>query len=142
MISVKGLAAAAAMLLLTGCVERLISIRSDPPGATVYVDGELQGKTPIDVRYTWYGGRDVTLEMPGFVSITKRVDLSPPWWQYVPFDFVTDLLIPFTLTDRTELHFMMATETAKKADVEGLKARAEEMKQKLGREGAKAAKDE
>ena len=131
MLRVRRLPAVAALLLLTGCVERLISIRSNPPGATVYLDGELKGKTPVDVPYTWYGGRDVTLEMPGFVSITKRVDLDPPWWQCVPFDFVTDLLLPFTLTDRTELHFMMATETTRKADIEALKARAEELKKKL-----------
>jgi hypothetical protein len=123
-----------AFLLLTGCVERLISIKSDPPGADVYVDGELKGKTPVEVPYEWYGGRDVTLEMPGFVSVTKRVVLRYPWWQIFPLDFITDLLIPFTLTDRTELHFMMARETGEKEDIDGLKKRAQELKERVRRE--------
>ena len=50
-------------LCLAGCVERLISVRSDPPGAAVLLDGDPVGVTPVEVPYTWYGTRDVTVEL-------------------------------------------------------------------------------
>src|SRR5687767_13323668 len=48
-------------LILAGCVERLLEIRSDPPGAEVYIDGERKGMTPYTEKYIWYGVREVTL---------------------------------------------------------------------------------
>jgi hypothetical protein len=115
---------------MSGCVERLLNVKSDPPGAQVFLDGELKGVTPIEIPYTFYGGRDVTLEMPGYASITKRVNLRPPWWQVFPLDFITDLLVPLTLTDREELSVMMQKEPGEKADIEGLKNRADELRKK------------
>ena len=118
-------------LLLSGCVERLISVRSDPPGANVLLDGDPVGVTPVEIRYDWYGTRDITLELRGYRSVTRRVGLSPPWWQIFPLDFVTDLLLPFRLTDRTEIQFMMEAEAYGPAETEKLKGRADELRQKL-----------
>jgi hypothetical protein len=119
------------LLLLCGCVERLISVRSTPPGAAVSIDGEPAGVTPVDIPYTWYGTRDITLEKPGYRSITKRVKLDPPIWQIFPIDLVTDLLIPFTLTDRTEIRVLMMRESGETLDVDALKRSAGEMRDKV-----------
>ncbi len=117
-------------IALTGCVERYISIRSQPAGATVYVDGERVGETPVEVKYHWYGTRTVTLEKAGFTSATRQVELDMPWWQIFPLDFVTDVLIPFTITDRTELSFLLEEGKQERIDVEGVKKRADELRQK------------
>lgn len=118
-------------LLLAGCVERILSVRSEPPGAEVWLDGERVGTTPAEIPYDWYGTRELTLERPGYRSITVSVELSPPWWQIFPLDFVTDLLLPFTVTDRTERHFLLQQERATGADAEELRQRAAELKGKL-----------
>jgi hypothetical protein len=117
-------------LLSAGCVDRFISVRSDPPGASVLLDGEPAGRTPVEIPYTWYGTREVTLELRGYRSVTRMVPLPAPWWQYLPFDFITDVLLPFRIHDRTELLFLMEAEPQGPAELEGLKARADELRQK------------
>ncbi len=119
-----------ALLLSTGCVDRLISVKSDPPGASVLLDGDPAGVTPVEIPYSWYGTRELTLELRGYRSVNRMLPLPPPWWQIFPLDFVTDLLVPFRLTDRTEVRFTMEPETGK-PDVDKLKAHAEELRQKL-----------
>lgn len=120
-----------ALLLLTGCVDRLISVRSDPPGAAVLLDGDPAGVTPVDIPYSWYGTRDLTLEMRGYQSVTRRLELRPPWWQWFPLDFITDLLLPFVLTDRVELEVKLEPEPAGRANADELKARAAELEKKV-----------
>src|SRR6185503_14144438 len=90
---------AAASLSQTGCVERILAIQSDPPGAAAYLDGEKVGTTPCEVSYTWYGTRVLVLELRGYSLVRKEIVLNPPWWQLVPIDFITDVLIPMTLRD-------------------------------------------
>ena len=96
--------------VLAGCVERLISIRSEPTGADVFVDGERRGSTPHIERYSFYGGREITLVKKGYRSNRRLVELNAPWWQIFPFDLITDVVIPFTLTDRVELNIVLEKE--------------------------------
>jgi len=117
-------------LALAGCVERILTVKSEPPGATVFVDGDRAGETPCDVKFTWYGTRTVTLEKAGFVSVSREVDLRTPWWQIFPLDFFTDVLIPFTITDRTEVQFLLQEEPKVEVDVDAVRKRAAELKEK------------
>lgn len=120
------LLAALAPLLLAGCVERLIAVRSEPGGADVYVDGEKVGVTPVDVPYIWYGTREIVLEKRGFREIRERVALNPPWWQYPGLDLLTDVVLPFTITDRTELSFHLERAPLSREEVEDVLRRAAE----------------
>src|SRR5690606_3614274 len=43
-----------------GCVHRRMTIRSDPPGALVLLEGEEIGYTPVSVDFTYYGTREIT----------------------------------------------------------------------------------
>jgi hypothetical protein len=97
-------------LALSGCVERLLSIRSEPSGAAVFVDGQRRGTTPHVERYSFYGGREVTLVKKGYRTHRKLVELDAPWWQIFPFDLITDVVIPFTITDRVELDVVLEKE--------------------------------
>jgi hypothetical protein len=125
------LLAASAPLLLAGCVERYIAVRSEPSGADVYVDGDKMGQTPIDVPYIWYGTREILLEKRGYREIRERVALNPPWWQYPPVDFITDVLIPFTITDREELSFHLERAPLTREEVREVLRRAEETKARV-----------
>lgn len=88
--------------MLSGCVERTLMLRTDPPQAEVWVDGRHRGTTPVAVPFESYGTREVVARKPGHVPARVEVELSPPWWQLPPFDLFTDLLWPGTIEDRHE----------------------------------------
>ena len=127
---VKRLLPGLAILALTGCVDRIISIRSDPPGAQAWLDGEPVGRTPVDVPYVWYGTRELMLTKEGCGSERRMVTFSAPWWQIFPFDFVTDVLLPVTLTDRTTVNFVLQPQVHDDAVVDEIRRRAAEAREK------------
>ena len=43
------------LLILSGCVDRTISITSTPSGALVYLNDEEVGRTPLVTPFTFYG---------------------------------------------------------------------------------------
>ena len=119
-----------AALSQSGCVERLLAIHSDPPGAAVYVDGERVGTTPCEVNYTWYGTRVVVLELRGFSLVHQEVVLSPPWWQIIPIDFITDVLIPITIRDRYPVSYTLDPAPVSPEEVNAVYERAEELRKR------------
>src|SRR5262249_48307508 len=72
---------ATAALLSSGCMHRRLTIRSDPPGALVQVDGEEVGYTPTSIDYTYYGTREITLQRAGYKSLTTQTKLPAPGCQ-------------------------------------------------------------
>lgn len=113
-----------------GCVERFLAIHSDPPGAVVYVDGEKVGTTPCEISYVWYGTRLVVLELRGYTLVRQEVTLSPPWWQIIPIDFVTDVVIPFTIRDRMSVSYLLDPAPVSPEEVNDVLERADELRKK------------
>lgn len=87
-------------LLLCGCVHRRVTINSSPQGALVRVDGKDIGYTPASVDFTWYGTREVQLLKDGYETETRLVDISAPWYQKFPLDFVSDNFLGHHTTDQ------------------------------------------
>jgi hypothetical protein len=98
-----------ASLPLTGCVERKLFIRSDPPGATVYLNHEpaLAQKTPAETEFTDYGTYAVRLVQEDCEELEVLAEVEAPWWVYPPFDLVTELLLPVTLKDHHEFTYKL-----------------------------------
>jgi hypothetical protein len=96
-------------LSFTGCVERKLIIRSDPPGATVFLnyDSALVDPTPAEVPFTDYGTYSVRLTMKDHESVEALAEVSAPWWSYPPFDVITDLLLPVTIKDHHEFDYSL-----------------------------------
>ncbi len=96
-------------LALTGCVERKIVIRSDPPGATVFLnyDAALVNPTPVEVSFTDYGTYGVRLTMDEHEEVQAMAEVKAPWWSYPPFDIITELLVPFTIKDHQEFSYTL-----------------------------------
>ena len=125
------LASLAALLLVgSGCVERILQVRSDPPGAAVYVNGARAGETPLDHRFTFYGTVDVAVRAPGHLSHTEVKTLPSPWYQLFPIDVVSELLVPWTISDVHTVEVTLARAPAELDDAgrSELRARAEEMR--------------
>ena len=123
-------ALALAALSQTGCVERLLAIQSDPPGAAAYLDGEKVGTTPCEVAYTWYGTRVLVLELRGFNLVRQEIVLNPPWWQLVPIDFITDVLIPMTIRDRMSVSYTLDPAAVSSDQVDAVLERADELRKR------------
>ncbi|MCC8180617.1 MAG: PEGA domain-containing protein [Planctomycetes bacterium] len=103
-------------VLLSGCVERALVITSEPSGADVTVNQQWKGKTPYVVPFKHYGVYDIWIEHPGFEENGKRVQFYPlhvgepvkaPGYQMVGADFVTEVLLPTTLYDQRNLHYVL-----------------------------------
>jgi len=117
----------------TGCVERLLQVRSEPPGATVYVNGAEVGKTPCDHAFSFYGTVDVTLRAPGYLSQRELHVLSPPWYEIFPADFVAEILLPFHFQDVHQVTVKLAPSPQEMSPGQQreLREKAEEMRSRL-----------
>ncbi len=95
----------------SGCVYRRLIVRSDPPGARVLLDGQEVGYTPTGIPFTYYGTRKLTLIKPGFETRTELVTIPPPWYQWVPIDFVSDNFIGMHVADRHDINWQLSPQT-------------------------------
>jgi hypothetical protein len=86
-------------------VQRQLTIRSNPPGALVYVGKEQIGVTPCSTPYTYYGVRKIRLVKDGFETLTVDENIPPPWYERVPLDFVSENLWPAEIRDDRTLSF-------------------------------------
>lgn len=91
--------------LTCGCVHRRMTIRSDPPGAQVLLEGEVVGFTPKSVDFNYYATREITLVKDGYETLTTLQKVRTPWYQIPPLDFISDNLLPFRVTNRHEFTY-------------------------------------
>ncbi|MCA9082635.1 MAG: PEGA domain-containing protein [Planctomycetaceae bacterium] len=96
---------------LTGCVHRRVTINSNPPGALVRVDGKDVGYTPASLDFTWYGTREIQLLKDGYETQTQLVDISAPWYQRFPLDFISDNFLGTHIRDHRHIDIPMRTRT-------------------------------
>src|SRR5271154_6863077 len=112
--------------LLSGCVERRYTIRSDPPGATVIVNGEEIGPTPASKSFVYYGEREITLMLDGYETKTVIQPITAPWWDNYVTEFFTENVIPVTMRDEREYKFQL--NPAESPTKEVLRDRAESLR--------------
>ncbi|HMO84750.1 MAG TPA: PEGA domain-containing protein [Lacipirellulaceae bacterium] len=91
--------AIAALVLAPGCVRRRLVVRSNPPGATVYVDNQPIGTTPCATSFVYYGTREIRLVKPGYETLTVKQPIPAPWYQIPPLDFASENLTPNEIHD-------------------------------------------
>ncbi len=100
-------AALALCAVSTGCVERRMLIRSNPPGALVRVDGYEVGTTPVATPFIYYGTREIQLVKDGYETLTVKQPIPAPWYEYTPLDFVSENLVPGEIRDERALDFQL-----------------------------------
>jgi hypothetical protein len=126
------LAAAVAFLavLSAGCVQRRMTIRSNPPGALVYVDDYQLGTTPVSHDFVYYGTRKIRLVKDGYETLTVRQPFPIPWYEYFPLDFVSENLIPWEIRDERVVD--LAMQPAASTPPELVVSRAEQVRLAAG----------
>ena len=74
-------------LLFSGCVERRLTINTEPQGALVILNDEEIGISPVTTSFEWYGDYWVRISKEGYETINTHRGLKPPWYDAFPFDF-------------------------------------------------------
>ncbi len=100
-------AALLACALGSGCVQRRMVVRSNPPGALVYGDNREIGTTPVATSFIYYGTREIRLVKDGYETLTVKQAIPPPWYEYPPLDFFAENVVPGELRDTRELTFTL-----------------------------------
>jgi len=116
-------------IALCGCVERTMHVKSDPPGALVFVNGDERGRTPYIEHFDFYGTMEFRLEKQGYKTRKELVSVKPPVYQRFPLDFFFEVMFPFKLTDRRTFSFDL--EKSIPEEPEKVVERARELKEEL-----------
>ncbi len=121
-----GLMAGVLLVSMPGCVQRRLMIRSDPPGAMVYVDDYQIGPTPIATTFTYYGTRKVRLVKDGFQTLTVYERIDPPWYEIPPLDFFSENILGREIRDMRVLDYRLVPQVV--SPPQNLLDRAEELR--------------
>ena len=98
------------LLILTGCVERKLSINTNPSGAQVFLNDEEIGISPVTVSFNWYGDYNIRISKPGYETLDTHQLLPPPWYDYFPFDFFAQNLYPGRIVDSYDWSFDLTSQ--------------------------------
>lgn len=97
-ITIPGMKRTALLLLavpclsVVGCVQRTISITSEPAGALVFLNDEEVGRTPVTVPFTFYGVYDVRMEAEGYHPLWTKHKAKAPWWETPGIDLFAEMV--------------------------------------------------
>jgi hypothetical protein len=98
---------ASSLSLGSGCVRRRLTVRTAPAGATLYVDDQPIGETPVSTPFTYYGTRKIQIVKDNFETLTVKQVFNPPWYQYPVIDFIAENLWPWEIRDERVVDFQM-----------------------------------
>jgi len=100
-----------AAALVGGCVERELTVTSNPPGALAYVSDVEVGRTPVTRSFTHYGDYDILLRMDDYQTVKGHANLRPPIYEWLGLDLLSEIA-PWTYHDRRYVHFELSKRTA------------------------------
>jgi len=117
-------------LACVGCVDRILTIQSSPPGALVYLNDQEVGRTPLTRRFLWYGTYDVQVRREGYQTLRTQSPVIAPWWQWIPFDFFAELM-PARLPDHHTVSYKLTPLSQVQVDPEAMVQRGERLRERL-----------
>jgi PEGA domain len=109
-----------------GCVHRRFTVRTNPPGARVFVDEYEIGTSPVSHDFVYYGTRKIRLVKDGYETLTILQPIPTPWYDLPGIDFISENLVPTEIRDHRVLDFQMQPQVI--VPTEQLMGRAEELR--------------
>ena len=103
-----------------------MTVRSNVPGAQVYVDNYEIGRTPVSTDFIYYGDRDIRLVKDGYETLKVKQKVNAPWYQYPGIDFIVENLWPWEVRDERNFNSQMQPQYL--VPTETILSRAEEMR--------------
>ena len=92
-------------ILLAGCVERTLTINTEPQGAVVVLNDQEIGVSPVTVPFNWYGDYWVRATRDGYETLNTHRRLKAPLYDHPPLDFFAQVLWPGRIVDAYEWTF-------------------------------------
>ena len=91
----------------SGCIHRRLTIKSDPPDATVYFNGKEKGSTPLEFDFMWYHPtHKVRLEKEGYETLNATESIMAPQHLWIPLDLIAELM-PRDVEDHREFSYKL-----------------------------------
>jgi len=106
-------------------------LRSDPPGATVVVNGDELGVAPAKLHFETYGTFEVVMSAPHYRRLHALVPVRPPWYERIPFDFFSETLWPRTIHDEHLVTLKLDPLTEGEAAGAGLDERERQLQERV-----------
>ena len=97
----------AIVVLLGGCVERKLTINTEPQGGRVVLNDEDIGISPVTVGFNWYGDYKVRISKDGCETLNTHRLLKPPLNDRFPFDFFFEVIWPDTIINEYDWTFKL-----------------------------------
>jgi len=116
--------------VLPGCLERTITITSEPPDAIVWLNDVEVGRTPLKTGFTFYGDYDVRLRKEGYEPVQTHRETDTPIYEFAPIDLAATAWPGRIKTDLV-WHFDLVPSPEPKADEPGLTQRAKELRESV-----------
>ncbi len=91
-------------LLLAGCLQRTITVTSEPQGAVVWINDNEVGRTPVDVDFTYFGKYSVRLRREGYEPVIDVRTTRPPVQELPVIDLAAEA-IPANFHHRIAWHY-------------------------------------
>jgi hypothetical protein len=123
------LACLVAGTLLAGCVERTLTINTEPQAASVVLNDEEIGISPVTVSFNWYGDYYVRITKEGYETLDTHRELKAPLHDHFPLDFFAQIVNPKRIVDSYEWTFKL--EPKKEISREELLERAKSLSEQL-----------
>lgn len=101
-----GIVAALVMLAAGGCVERRLSITSEPSGALVTLGDNEVGRTPLETTFKFHGKYDVLVTLDGYEPMRTTSKASAPVYEYPGPDLIAEIL-PLTFHNTQHWHYVL-----------------------------------
>ena len=95
----------AVALVLCGCVERKLTINTEPKGALVVLNDEEIGESPVTVNFKWYGDYSIRISKESCETLNTHRKLKGPWYNHFPWDFFAQIVNPSQIVDWYEWSF-------------------------------------
>jgi hypothetical protein len=113
-----------------GCVERILTVQTNPSGALVELNGQEMGRTPVSRDFTWYGVYEITVRHDEYQTIHTSAWVIAPIYEWIPLDLISELL-PIPLKDHHTLSYDLTPAPAASGPSPGILMRAAELKGQL-----------
>lgn len=104
------------LVINSGCIHRKLTIKSDPPGATVYFNDKEIGTTPLEFDFMYYANHRVRLEKDGYETLKTMERIKTPPRLWIPLDLIAELM-PVKVEDYYEFSYELIPKTAEEEPI-------------------------
>ncbi len=91
---------------LPGCLQRTITVTSEPAGAIVWINDIEVGRTPVESDFTYFGEFSVRVRKEGYEPVVDVRKVKPPIQEQPGLDLIGEAL-PVNFHHQVAWHYVL-----------------------------------